>query len=79
MTIEFDFNESRAWTKTVVTACEPIPPTPDRRCENCPSIAEYELGIDLINRGEEDARIDVCAACCAEYTQHFDENNIFRR
>lgn len=77
--IEFDWNESRAWTKTRVTAIERYDPEPDRRCEACPSIAEYELGIDFINEGKEHGRVDVCPACLAEYTKGFDENNIFRR
>lgn len=78
MTIAFDWHESRHWTKTRVTALERFEPDSDRRCENCPSIAEYELGIDFIDAGEEHARIDVCPGCLAEYTKGFDRNNIFR-
>lgn len=77
--IRFDFNEREAWTKTIVTTLKQIEPDPDRRCENCPSIAEYEMGLDFINRGEEDGWFELCPACVAEYTQSFDENNIFRR
>jgi hypothetical protein len=79
MTIDFDFNESRAWTKTRITTLEKIDPNPERRCENCPSIAEYVFGIDFINEGEEHGRLDLCPGCVAEYSKGFDENNIFRR
>ena len=77
--IEIDFGESESWTLTRVVAVEPIEtPDPDRRCERCPSIAETEFSVDLINRGETDATFDLCPACVAEYTRDFDRRNIFR-
>jgi len=77
--IEFDWNESRAWTKTRITALERLEPDTNRRCENCPSIAEYVMGIDFINEGKEHGRLDLCPGCVAEYTKGFDESNIFRQ
>lgn len=77
--IEFDFHESEHWTKTRVTTIERFDPDPEQRCENCPSIAEYRLGIDFIDEGKEHGKITLCPACIARYTKDFDENNIFRR